>query len=252
MSRGGATRKLTGVLPMSPDKVRQDVSEAVLSAVDLAVSTKWEAAKNRAESLTGQSTSDKVDRLTSLFSRELGAVGASAGGVAAVPALGTASSIAAAVAEFGYFTLRSGELILTIGALHGHSEATVEEQRAWILTVLVYGTGASEGFTKLAGELGKGLGTKATKKIPMSVLRAINSTAGRTIVTKYGTKRGVVALGRALPFGIGMAIGGGANYAGVRLMAKHANKFFTDLPYSTVIIDSPTSDETLTSATSTT
>jgi hypothetical protein len=244
MVLGGAGKKLVAALPTSPAKARQDIGDAVLAAVDLAVDTKWETAKQRAEKLTGQSTSDKVDQLTSLFARELGMVGASAGGVAAVPGLGTASYVAAYVAEFGYFTLRSGELILTIGALYGHSEASVEEQRAWILSVLIYGTTASEGFTRLAGEVGKGLGKKATTKIPMSVLKAINSSAGRTIVTKYGTKRGVVALGRALPFGIGMAIGGGANYAGVHLMARHADKFFDNLPYSTVTIDVLAVDDT--------
>jgi hypothetical protein len=139
-------------------------------------------------------------------------------------------------------------LILTIGAVHGHTQATVEEQRAWILSVLVDGNAASEGFIKLAGELGKGLGAKATKSIPMSVLRAVNSSAGRTIVTKYGTKRGVIALGRALPFGVGMVIGGGANYASVRIMANHANKFFLDLPYTTVIIDTNSADASSDSA----
>jgi len=62
------------------------------------------------------------------------------------------------------------------------------------------------------------------------VLRGINSSAGRTIVTKYGTKRGVVALGTALPFGIGAAAGGDANHAIVRLLARHADKFFKNLP----------------------
>lgn len=105
---------------------------------------------------------------------------------------------------------------------------------AWILSILVFGNGASEGFTKLAGEVGRGLGTKATTRIPMSVLRGINSSAGRTIVTKYGTKRGVVALGTALPFGIGAAVGGSANYAIARMLAHHANKFFKNLPYTHV------------------
>ena len=49
-------------------------------------------------------------------------------------------------------------------------------------------------------------------------------------MTKYGTKRGAVALGRALPFGIGAAIGGGANYAFARAIAGHADRFFRDLP----------------------
>ena len=166
------------------------MGDAVLSAVDLAVGTKWEVAKERAEHLTGESVESKVSAVSALFARELGLIGATAGGVAAVPVAGTATTLATSVAEFGYFTMRAGELILTIGALHGHTQATVEEQRAWILSVLLFGNTAAEGFTKLAGEVGKGLGMKATRKIPMRLLNAVNSAAGRTVVTKYGTKRG--------------------------------------------------------------
>ncbi len=218
-----------------PSEIPGQISAAVLSAVDLAVDSRWDAARTRAARLTGDSIEAKVSNLTDLFARELGLVGATAGGVAAVPGIGTASTIATGVAEFSYFTMRAGELILTIGAVHGHSEVTVEEQRAWILSVLLFGNVASEGFTKLAGELGKGLGAKATQRVPMTLLRSINNAASRTIVTKYGTKRGVVALGRALPFGIGAVIGGGANYISLKLLAKHANRFFTNLPYSTII-----------------
>ena len=219
------------------------MGDAVLSAVDLAVGTKWDAAKERAEQLTGESVESKVSAVSALFARELGLIGATAGGVAAVPLAGTATTLATSVAEFGYFTMRAGELILTIGALHGHTQATVEEQRAWILSVLLFGNTAAEGFTKLAGEVGKGLGMKATRKIPMRLLNAVNSAAGRTVVTKYGTTRGVIALGRVLPFGIGVVIGGGANYAAVRLLARHADKFFTNLPYSRIVVDSTASIE---------
>ena len=44
----------------------------------------------------------------------------------------------------------------------------------------------------------------------------------------------VVALGRALPAGIGSVIGGEANYGNTRLLGRYANKFFTELPYRTI------------------
>ena len=48
----------------------------------------------------------------------------------------------------------------------------------------------------------------------MDRLKKLNLKLGATVFTKYGTKRGGVALGRMLPFGVGAAIGGGAG-AGV-------------------------------------
>lgn len=175
--------------------------------------------------------------MTEQFARELGLVGAVAGGAAALPAVGMAAVLAMSASEFGVFTMRCSELILTIGAIHGHTDVTVEEQRVWIMYVLLFGSGAAESFNKLASEVGKRLGKKAVHAVPTTMIRAINRAAGRTIVTKYGTKRGVVALGRAMPFGVGAVIGAGANYGGVRLLGRHADRFFKNLPYSVVVDD---------------
>jgi len=219
---------------VSVDEFRRRAGEAVLGGVDRALLERWEPAKQRAAEITGATRDNQVKAVTAVFARELGAIGAATGALAAVPTAGGAVVITGSFAEFGYFTFRSSELVLTIGALHGHTDATIEEQRAWLLCVLTFGDGASKAFTKLAGELGKGLGKKTVEKVPMTTLRAINAAAGRTIVTKYGTKRGIVALGRALPVGIGSVIGGGANYGNTRLLGRYANKFFTELPYRTI------------------
>lgn len=215
------------------------VGKASLAGVDAAVAHRWGAAKERAQRVTGASLDEKVQALAKSFAEELATVGAVTGGSAAIPAVGTGASLSISAAEFGWVTFRLSELILTIAALHGHDEPTVEEQRMWILSVLAFGDGAVEGFSRLAAEVGKGLGKKATTSIPMSVLRAINSSLGRTIVTKYGKRRGVIALGTALPFGIGAGIGAGANYLTVSLLAKYAHRFFGNLPYNTVEAYSP-------------
>lgn len=244
MTSARGVPRLPEVWQSLPSDFARRLSGAALSAVDQAVGTKWESAKDRAKRITGESIDAKVSNVTSVFARELGLLGATTGGVAALPVAGTGTAVAAGIAEFSLYTVRVGELILTIGALHGHTEASVEEQRAWILSVLLFGNTAAEGFTKLAGEVGKGLGKKATKKIPVTALRAINHAASRTIVTKYGQKRGVIVLGRMLPFGIGALVGGSANYLTVSLLAKHANKFFTNLPYSSVLAEQPDPPDT--------
>ena len=166
---------------MSVEEFRRRAGEAILGGVDRALLERWEPAKQRAAEITGSTRDDQVKAVTAVFARELGAIGAATGAIAAVPSVGGAVVVTGSFAEFGYFTFRSSELVLTIGALHGHTDATIEEQRAWLLGVLAFGDGASKGFTKLAGELGKGLGKKTVEKIPMATLRAINAAAGRTI-----------------------------------------------------------------------
>lgn len=203
--------------------------DVVLQAVDKAVEKRWEQAVLVATAATG-AIDDRVAQITRRYAREMAAVGAAAGAAAAVPGTGAITLVGTAAAELGWFAARTGDLILAIAAVYGHTTASVEERRAWVLSVLAFGDAAPAGFTRIAGEVGKGLGRRATERIPPEALRAINRALGRTIVTRYGTKRGAVALGRALPFGIGAAIGGGANYAFARAIARQATLFFGDLP----------------------
>jgi hypothetical protein len=58
------------------------------------------------------------------------------------------------------------------------------------------------------------------------------------MLRRYGTRRGLIALGTALPIGIGAAFGGGANYRAIRNLARDADAFFARLPYSAIDVDS--------------
>lgn len=207
-----------------------DPSEAILAAVDKAVVSRWPAALERTNGLEGLPLDEQVRRINKAFARELATVGAVSGGVAAVPGAGTAAAVALSGADIAISVTRTTDLILSIGAAHGLTQASVEDRRAWVLAILAYQEAASQGFTKLASELGKGLGKKATAGISTEALRSINRALGRTIITKYGSKRGAIAIGRALPFGIGAVIGGGSNYWMTRGIGRHANRFFLDLP----------------------
>lgn len=211
-----------------PEPTRK-AGDVVLQAVDKAVEKRWDHAVLVATAATG-AVDERVAQLTRTYAREMAAVGAAAGAAAAVPGTGAIALVGTAALELGWFAARTGDLILAVAAVYGHTSASVEERRAWVLSVLAFGDAAPAGFTKIAGEVGKGLGRRATDRIPAEALGAVNRALGRTIVTKYGTKRGAVALGRALPFGIGAAIGGTANYALARAIAGQATAFFRDLP----------------------
>ena len=201
----------------------------MVKAVDKAVMTRWPIALRNAAATSG-SVEERVAQVEKSFRRELTVAGAAAGATAAVPGVGTAAAFSLAAAEFSLITVRSADMILAIAATHGLEDSTVEERRTWVLAVLLFGDAAAKGATKLAGELGKGLGSKATNRVSAAQLAKLNRAMGRTIVTKYGTKRGAVVLCRLLPFGIGAAIGGSANYLLTNALASHANSFFLNLP----------------------
>jgi hypothetical protein len=46
-----------------------------------------------------------------------------------------------------------------------------------------------------------------------ATIRSINRTLGANFVTKYGTKRGIIAIGKVAPFGFGLVIGAGGSLA---------------------------------------
>lgn len=64
------------------------------------------------------------------------------------------------------------------------------------------------------------------KNVSGKVLQKINQRVSTTIVTKYGTKRGGIALGKLIPFGVGALIGGGFNYYTMNKFKNSAIEYF--------------------------
>lgn len=214
------------------------ISTQLLATVDDVSANRWDAAKSRAAALSGDLRPDKVDALTQQFSRELGAAGAAVGATAATPAIGTVTTLAATLAELAWFTGRAGDLVLTIAALHGKEDPTVEERRAWVLAVMIYGSSARDGFARAVNEATSGLGVTADGRLPSSTLQLANRLMASTFARRYGTRRGIAALGRFIPIGIGAAVGGATNYLAIRHLAKSADQFFARLPYSAIDVES--------------
>ncbi len=142
-------------------------------------------------------------------------IGVVAGLPAAVPGFGTAVQLGANVAvttgEFGILMRNVTSMQLTIAGIYGH-DVFHEDRREELLII----AGLQAGAVVPAREAGKRVGTKVAvgqfnKRVSGAALRKLNQKLGATVFTKYGTRRGGVALGRMLPFGVGAAIGGSVN-----------------------------------------
>lgn len=208
-----------------PAPVLDAVGKAVLKGVDRAVEQRWDRALARADEADGATIDERIDAVSTAFSREFVSLGMATGATAAVPGLGTASALSLLTAEVGWFAFRATDLIMTAGAINGLVESSADERRAWVLAVLAFGDEAPEEFAELVS----GVETR-------EALRTINATLAATVATKYGSRQGLTALGRLLPFGIGAVVGGSANWAMARALLTQARRFFEDYDRLVVVL----------------
>lgn len=68
--------------------------------------------------------------------------------------------------------------------------------------------------------------TTFNRKVSGKTLSRINTKIGTTIFTKYGAKRGGIALGRLIPMGVGVIVGGTFNYVTMTRFRGSAIKYF--------------------------
>lgn len=158
----------------------------------------------------GATPADVIKTLDRNYRTTVTGGGAAAGAAAAAPGVGTAAALAVNVAEVGWFLEATVLYVLAIAEVHG-LDVTDPERRRTLLLAVITGNGMSGSVAKLAGHTGPHAAKQIVTKIPMTAIRSINRVLGRNFVTKYGTKQGVLVLGRELPLGMGAVIGAAGN-----------------------------------------
>lgn len=176
-------------------------------------------------SLTKDALAEKwADRICWLFASE-GAVTAIPG---AVPGLGTAAQIGieagAISADLAYMLRCMAGLTIGVGQVYGRDTgAAFNEELVRVLGVWC-------GVLSLGREATVRITSKVAiaqfKRVPAEVFKRINRRVGATLVTKYGTKRGGIAVGKLVPFGVGVVVGGGFNLATMKGFKKVAIEYY--------------------------
>ena len=218
---------------LSPDMIPQPVLDALgramVEGVDKAVNKRWQRALDRA-AVTQGTREQRLAEIYKSFQKELTGAGAATGAAAATPGLGTAAAASWLSADVAWLALRSTDLIMTIAAVHGHTNATPDQRRAWVLSILAFGDEAAVEFTSLVNKMNMNPTGVEGMRMPLEVIERVNGSLGTHVLTKYGTRRGIATVGRLLPFGVGAVIGGGANFTMIRNLSKHADSFFRNAP----------------------
>ena len=202
-----------------------------IPSVDHIVETRYDAATELVRELRqrpGVSTPDHiVDHLVRRYSRDLATAAAWSGGVAAVPAVGTAAGLLVASADLARTISKLGEMVLAIGVAYGHDEASFEDRKAWLVAVLSMGRGAAVGVEGLAGRVGAGGGSRLAGTIATGALRPGHSKLASGALTRLSTEQAAARLGRLLPFGIGAGVGAAGTVMIVRSVARSARQYFS-------------------------
>lgn len=149
--------------------------------------------------------------------------GVLAGGAAAVPGVGVGMGAVVNLAQVPAFFEATALLALSYAEVHGVPVDDLERRKTLVFGTLL-GEGGSKIIMKFGGRFGKHWGKFLAGAIDLKTLKAINNVLGPNVVTKWGTKQGILVLGRELPLGIGAGVGGagkaGFGYLSIRSVRR--------------------------------
>jgi len=155
--------------------------------------------------------------------------GVAVGAAAAAPGVGTTAALAISGGEVAANISASALLVLAVAHVHGIDIRDVERRRTLLLAVLL-GDSAESVLQRVAARTGPHWARRVVESVPIEAIRRVNRVLGRNFVTKYGTKQGILVLGRVVPFGIGAVIGGGGNYFVGKAVVRTTRRAFGPPP----------------------
>jgi hypothetical protein len=158
--------------------------------------------------------------------------GAAVGATAVVPGIGTGVTLALSGVETVGFLEATALFAQSVAEVHGVPVADPDRARALVLTLML-GKEGIDLVSQLAGQaMGRGptrdryWGELVTKTIPRAAMGPIVDRLKTTFIHQFAARGGASWIGKALPFGIGAAIGGaGNNILGRRVLVNSRRAF---------------------------
>lgn len=172
-------------------------------------------------------------RLEKLFLRDVTLGGGAVGASAFIPGLGTAASLGLSVVAVGGYLERTALYCQAMAELHGVAVEDPEKARTMVMALMLGEDGAVL-MSQILGHSGKTagisrkwgmmLGTQEDKKF------SVSKTLRNMFIKRFLTRQSGAMLGRALPFGLGAVVGGGANLALGRQVIQATRDAFGEAP----------------------
>jgi hypothetical protein len=158
--------------------------------------------------------------------------GAAVGATAVVPGIGTGVTLALSGVETVAFLEATTLFAQSVAEIHGIPVADPDRARALVLTLML-GKEGVDLVAQLAGQAaGRGptrsgyWGELITKSLPRASVGPLVDRLKSTFIRQFAARGGASWIGKALPFGIGAAIGGaGNNILGRRVLVGSRRAF---------------------------
>lgn len=173
-------------------------------------------------------------RAEKLYLRSVTVGGGAVGATAAVPGIGTIASLGLSSAAVAGYLEATALYAQAMAELHGvHPDD--EEQNRTMVMALMLGEDGNQLMSQILANSSRSKGL--TNKWGLMLGKSDGNKkfdAGRTIrnmfVKRFLAKQTGAVMGRALPFGIGAVVGGGANLAMSRQVIKATEEAFGEFP----------------------
>ncbi|MBO0852876.1 MAG: hypothetical protein J2P18_03830 [Nocardia sp.] len=168
-----------------------------------------------------------IARLEKYYLNTVTGSGTAVGATAAVPGVGTVTSLAAMSAETAFFLETSALYTLAMASVHGIAPEDAERRRALVLAV-VLGDSGMKIVERGVGHSAKNWGTLLGENIPG--INRMNDSLMKRFIVRFIAKRGMLMFGKVMPAGIGAAIGGFGNRALGKSVIENAHNAFGPAP----------------------
>jgi hypothetical protein len=208
-------------------RVADELAERLSDQTEVAIET---AVRLRARSLAAGVEVERLlypDLADDLFLVHLvrrraklsGIVGAVTALPSTFPGAGTAVALGSSLADSAAMLYSEVALIVELCAASGRAVDDPEALTADVLVVLASSAGVEVSDELLAEARRGALDPSA---IPRSTLADLNRELGARVVKRVARRRARLILGRELPFGVGVALGGAANYRTMQALGRTA------------------------------
>ncbi|WP_404311422.1 hypothetical protein LG314_08600 [Agrococcus terreus] len=179
-----------------------------------------------------------VQRLERQYVAAVSAGGAAVGATAVVPGIGTAAALGLTAVETIGFLEASAFFAQAVTEVHGIHVDDPERAKALVMGLML-GSGGKALVRRVAQQtIGRGQAGQAfwgeliTSRLPTGSMGQVVDFLRRAFLRRMARNTGTSMLGRALPFGIGAAIGGVGNNILGRQVVKAAREAFGPAPLS--------------------